>query len=183
MTDAQLFKKVGLAVFGLAIVGLVVTCQQPVGEPTAKIEEMKALVERGLPIWNEGNLDLIDELYAPEYVRHNVDIQEDNVGPDGLKEIGTAVLTGFPDYYGTIDEILVAGDKVVYRWTVTGTQTGPYMDQAPTGKPLRVSGVSIVQVAEGKFVEEWAYWNDLAVWQQLGYTLTPPAEQAQPGTE
>ena len=135
-------------------------------------EEAKALIERGLEIWNEGNLALVDELYAPDYVGHEVDISEDRVGIDAVKEWVTGARTMYPDLNITTEEIIVKDDKIVERWTVTGTN-------ANYGKKVRYSGVCIFRVVNGKFVEGWYFYNEAEVLRQLGYTITPPQGEGQ----
>jgi steroid delta-isomerase-like uncharacterized protein len=160
-----------VATFILFLLCLTFSCQQQVEEGLTE-EEAKALVERELEIWNEGNLALADELIAPDYVRHEADKPEDIVGIDAYKEYVTNVRTTYPDLKLTTEEIIVKDDKIVWRWTVTGTN-------APYGKKMRFSVVSIHRIVNGKFVEEWAYWNEATMLRQLGYTITPPQEPSE----
>jgi len=69
----------------------------------------------------------------------------------------------------------VAGDRIVLRWMVTGTDTGGVGELPPTGMPIQISGASVIHVIDGRFVEEWMYYNEGAMMQQLGFTLAPPA--------
>jgi len=157
------------------------SCQKQ-GEEVAEAmteEEMKARVERELEILNAGNLALVDEFYAPEYVSHNYATNEEQVGLDALKEGITIMRTTFPDFNLTNDEIIVMGDKTVIRWTWIGTHTGPLQTTEgellpPTGKKVRVSGVTISRRVNEKIVEEWSYFNVLDMVIQLGFTITPP---------
>ncbi len=177
MSAATRVAKLAVPAAALVLLALTITCQPQPAVPSADVEAMKALAERALPIWNEGNLDLIDELYAPECVRHEVDIAGDAVGVDALKGYVTAVREAFPDFLVTNDEVLVAGDRMVTRWTVSGTHLGTYQGQPPTGKSFSHSGVTISRVADGRTVEELVYYNALSPWQQVGYTLVPPAHE------
>lgn len=138
-------------------------------------EEAKILLERVMELWNEGNLAIVDEFYDPEYVRHHWPRSYGTVGRDTLKAGITSLRTYFPDYNLTLDEMIVKGDKIVTLWTATGTNTGPFADLPPTGKKVRIPGVYIYRVDEGKIVEEWVIFNALHFYQQLGFTLTPPS--------
>jgi len=155
-------------------------CKKQVEEaPEATTEEeVKARAERVLEIYNEGNLVLIDELYAPEFVSHDYATNEEVVGLDAFKESITSLRTQYPDFNLTFDEIIVKDDKAVFLWTTTGTNTGPLQtpmgELPPTGKKVRVSGVSISRRVNGKTAEQWVFYNMLDVMQQLGFTLTPP---------
>jgi len=144
------------------------SCQKQVTEeiPEAMTEEeMKARAERVLEIYNEGNLVLIDELYAPEFVSHEYATKEEVVGLDAFKQSITSLRTQYPDFNLTFDEIIVKDDKGVFLWTVTGTNTGPLQtpmgELPPTGKKVQVSGVSISRRVNEKTVEQWVFYNML----------------------
>jgi steroid delta-isomerase-like uncharacterized protein len=115
----------------------------------------------------EGNLGVIDELVASNYVGHDP-AQPDMQGPEGIKEFITGYLAGYPDAKITIDEQLAEGDLVATRWTGRGTHQGELMGIPPTGKQVTVSGTTISHVKNGKVVEEWTNWDTLGMLQQLG---------------
>jgi len=159
-------------------------CQQKVEEGITE-EEAQAIAEGVLEIWNEGNLTLVDEIYSPDYVRHYVDIYEDIVGIDAYKQWITNTRTIFPDFHVTQEgDIIFKDDKIVSRWLADGTNTGPLntpLGSFPsTGKKVRFYGVFIIHVVEGKIVEEWLYFNQASLLQQLGFTITPPAPPESP---
>ena len=158
----------------LVVLGLASGCQQQAVDSSAT-EAMAALAERARTIWNEGDLELIDDLVAPGFVRHVIDISEDIVGPVGFREAVEASRTQFPDFHVAFDEVIIAGDRIVLRWTVTGTDTGAFGELPPTGMSIQFSGASVINVIDGKFAEEWMYYNEGTVMQQLGFTLAPPA--------
>jgi len=127
----------------------------------------KEIVRRlGVEPW-EGNLGVIDELVAADYVGHDP-AQPELHGPDGIREFITTYLAAFPDGKITIDEQLAEGDLVASRWTGRGTQQGELMGVPPTGKQVTVSGITISRVKNGKVVEEWSNWDTLGMLQQLG---------------
>jgi predicted ester cyclase len=130
-------------------------------------EEAEDIVDAIAEIWNEGNLDLVDEFYSPGYVLRYVDIFEDKVGIDAYKKWITdnrASLSGFT--VTREGEIITHADKIVLRWIAEGIKRG---------KKLRFMGVSIMRVKDGKVVEEWRYYNHASLLRQQGYTITPPA--------
>ncbi len=167
-----------VATFILFLLCLTFSCQQQVEEGITE-EEAKALVERDLEIYNEGNLALIDVTIDPGYVLHNCAFPEDIVGLDALKNMVKFYRTAYPDFHMVGDEMILKVDNIVFRWTMTGTNTGPRGDLLPTGKKMRISGVNIIRVVNGKSQEEWIYYNLLDSYQQLGYTITPPEEQSE----
>ena len=168
-----LTKTTYVATFILFLLCLTFSCQKHVEEGITE-EEAKAIVEKDLEIWNKGNLALADEIIAPDYVGHIAGFPEDIVGIEAYKEEVTNLRTNYPDLNLTIEETIVKDDRIVRRQIVTGTNTGTTSDLPPTGKKIRVEVVSIVRVVDGKVVEGWTYYNELAVLIQLGYTITPP---------
>jgi steroid delta-isomerase-like uncharacterized protein len=148
------------------------SCQK--GEEGITEEEVQAFTDRVLEIWNEANITIVDEVYAPEIVRHDCGVPEDIVGLENVKNHLENFFNAFPDLNITVDETIVAGNKMAQRWTMTGTNTGYMGDMPATGKNVRFSGVSIVLMVNGKAVEIWDFYNVLDMMQQLGFTLAPP---------
>ena len=152
-------------------------CQKQVEEGITE-EQGKAIGDDYERARNEVNLALLDNIYVPDVIVHDCSAPEDIIGLDALKEYYSHTHKAFPDLYATIDEMTVKGDKIIWVWTFTGTNTGlfhtPLGDIPATGKKVQFSGVAIDRVDEGKIVEEWVYFNVLQVLQQLGFTITPP---------
>jgi predicted ester cyclase len=78
-------------------------------------------------------------------------------------------LRAFPDLHITIEEQLVQGDHVAFRWRATGTHTGPLGAAPPTGKSVVLDGLILDRVAEGKVRERWEQWDQSRMLQQLGF--------------
>jgi len=135
------------------------------------VEENKESIRRHIEeVWNKGNLTLIPEFYDPGVIWHT--LGGDIKGLDGVKQIAAAFRTAFPDFHMTIDDMVGEGDKVVFRWTFSGTHRGEYMGIAPTGKKVSFAVISINSFEGGKQVEAWIVSDRLGMYQQLG--VTPP---------
>ena len=157
----------------LIVLGFTAGCRQQIGQSD---EEVKALVERAVELYNTGDTAFYDEFYTPDAVCHAVDIGDDVVGIEAAKDDFTSLITAYPDTRMTSDNLIVAGDYRVFQYTWTGTNTGPG-DTPPTGKRVQSSGVVLQRIVDGKIAEEWGYYNQAAVLTQLGYTITaPPVE-------
>ena len=131
-------------------------------------EENKAIARRDMEeILNQKNLSVADEIYSSEYVRHDPADPQEVRGIDGYKQLIAMYLTAFPDLHFTIDEMIAEGDKVVCRWTGSGTHQGPMGDIEPTGKQVTITGTGIYRIAGGKILEEWLNWDTLGLMQQL----------------
>ena len=117
-------------------------------------------------ILNKGNIDMIDTHFASNYV--NKTVSSTVKGQTEAKEFFGAFLTGFSDIKFVVDEVFGVDDRLVKRWTFSGTHTGDFSDISPTGKRITVKGVSIARIENDKIVEELDYMDDLGFLQQLG---------------
>jgi predicted ester cyclase len=134
-------------------------------------EENKAVARRFLnEIFNKGNFDYADEVYDENVIAHTPfgDIK----GRDGLKQFNM-LIKAFPDIVMTIEDQVAEGDKVVNRFTFTGTHEGEFMGIAPTGKSFKFSGINIQVIVDGKFIEGWSVMDILSLYQQLGAISLP----------
>lgn len=131
-------------------------------------EQNLAAVDRLLKeAWGEGNLDVIDELTADDYIDH------DPIAGDGdaaeLKERIAGFRAAFPDLSLRVDDMFAADDKVVTRWTAEGTFENEFMGLEPSGeKGEPVSGIVIGRFEEDLLAESWAQWDTLRFMKNLG---------------
>jgi steroid delta-isomerase-like uncharacterized protein len=137
-------------------------------------EENKAIVRRvNDEVWNEGHLDVIDELIADDFVATIVGAPEQIRGPQGFREFVVMYRTAFPDLRITVDEQVTEGETVVTRWTATGTNEGELMGIPATGKQATTAGININRISGGKLVEGWGLFDQLGLLQQIGAVPTP----------
>jgi predicted ester cyclase len=94
-------------------------------------EENKAVVRRLLDVWEQGNIDLIDELLAPDYVNHSPATPEQPTGPEGLKGVVSIFRSAIPDLKMVVEDMIAEGDKVVLRYTLEGTHEGELFSIRP----------------------------------------------------
>ena len=126
-------------------------------------EENKALIHRWVAAFNAGDLDVIDEVYAPTYIDHTPRPGQ-APGPAGVREALVQVRASFPDIHITIEDLIAEGDKVTTRWLNRATFQAPFRGRPPTGKPFSFNVIRIYRIEGGKIVEHWGL-TDLA--QQL----------------
>jgi steroid delta-isomerase-like uncharacterized protein len=132
-------------------------------------EENKALARRVIEeMFNNGNLDVADELIAPDYVDHDPAMPEEIHGPEGFKEYVSMYRSAFPDIHIEIEDQIAEGDKVTTRWTGTGTHEGDLAGIAPTGNRVTLPGMEIVRISDGKLVEGWEGYDSMTMMRQLG---------------
>ena len=125
-----------------------------------------------LEILNQGKTQLIDELFAPEYVDRT---PQPDVAPtrDGFKRWVTALRTAFPDIHYTVEDVINGGDKWVGRLKATGTMTGAFAGMSATGKQATWTEIHILRVADERVVEHWGVVQELTMLIQLGAIPAP----------
>ncbi len=140
-------------------------------------EENKTLIRRLVDeVYNEGNLDVVDELVALEVFNHAA-VPEHRHGIDGFKHLIEWVREFSPDVHYEIDDIIAEGEKVAVRMTQSGTHTGAVRGIPPTGKSFSAEYVHWFRLADGKVAELWALTEHLSRLKQLG--LMPVAGESQ----
>jgi steroid delta-isomerase-like uncharacterized protein len=135
--------------------------------------DMKTQLERiPLEVFNQGNFGLIDELIAPDFVEHSA---QPGVPPtrEGFKQFAMAYRSAFPDLRYTVDDAIDAGDKIVYRLTVSGTMKGDFLGMPATGTRATWTEIHIGRVANGQLVEHWGLVDQLGMLVQLGVIPAP----------
>jgi len=114
---------------------------------------------------NRHNMAVIHELY-PNVVYHTPMVGE--LRGEAYRKFWASTLNAFPDAHWTIDDQIAEGDKVMTRWSCVGTHKERFMDIAATGKKVRLSGICIDHIVDGKIVEEWEEFDTLGMMRQLG---------------
>lgn len=133
------------------------------------IDENKAIAARFYEVYNEGNVEVIDEIFSADFVgRDPNDPSQERHGPEGVKQVVTAFRSAFPDLEGILEDQTAEDDKVVNRYAGRGTHRGEFLGVSPTGKEVKISGVTIFRFREGKIVEGWDFYDGLGLLRQLG---------------
>lgn len=134
----------------------------------------KAVFQRYIDeVWNKGKLSVVDEIFASNYINHDT-ANPALSSPAGIKQLVTKYRSAFPDVRLTIDDQIAEGDKVVTRYTWSGTHKGNLEGIAATGKHATGAGIVVSRISGGKIQEEWTIWDALGLMQQLG--VVPPTE-------
>ncbi len=120
---------------------------------------------------NQRRGELADELVTADYVSYGPQAPPAE-GPDGVRE-RVGLYQEAVDGHWTVNEIISAGDRVIARWTGTGTHRGELMGVAPTGRSISVDAISIFRIADGRIAEEWTVWDALGLLQQVGAIPVP----------
>ncbi|MEM6430854.1 MAG: ester cyclase [Deinococcota bacterium] len=115
---------------------------------------------------NQHDVSLFDSFISAEtYINHNAFVDD---GIDNAKATFAMFFQAFPDFAVTAEDVMIAGDKVIGRFTYTGTHQGNFMGNIPTGNTIHMRSIDIWRVQDGKFVEHWDELNTLEFFGQLG---------------
>lgn len=125
--------------------------------------------------WNNGDLSMVQDWYAPDYVYHDPASPTEVRGHDGIRALVSMYRTALPDIHFTIEEMVAEGDRVVWRWSATGTQRGPLLGIPASGARGTTSGIVISRFADGLWAEDYHNWDTLGLLRQIG--AIPPAAQ------
>jgi steroid delta-isomerase-like uncharacterized protein len=143
-------------------------------------EENKAIARREMEeLFNHtGNLDVADDIYAPDFVGHGPTQPEDLHGVEAARQFAATMRSAFPDLTCTIEDQVAEGDKVVTPWRGRGIHQGETEELGPpSGNRLEITGISIERFSEGKIAESWDTYDALGMMQQLG--MVPEPQQAE----
>jgi predicted ester cyclase len=133
-------------------------------------EEIKAFVRRLIEETNKGKtaaMAVIEELYDTNIVLHCAR-GKDIHGLKDYKQASNELFSEIPNVHFAIDDMIVEGDKVAVRLTMTGTYSGKMGDASSSNKKVMISTIIIDRIIGSKFVEEWERYDTLGFMQQLG---------------
>ena len=123
-----------------------------------------------------GDLAALDEIATANYVEHNP-LPGQGEGLNGLKDRVTMLKEGLAVRF-TIEDVIQGEDKLVVRWTNSGTHVGDFLGIPPTNKSFSVAGIDIYRLEGGKLAEHWHVIDQLSMLQQLGLIPSPEGTNA-----
>ena len=150
-------------VLSLLLVAITLPCQ---AQLTSEAEKNKAVARTFVEdVIGQGKLEKYSDFHTADFVGHGGE-RDFTLAEDlaAAREERTA----FPDMQFAIKHMVADGDVVVVHWTVWGTNTQPGMGLPATGKPIKISGMTLFRFKEGKISEEWNAWSMLSVLKQVG---------------
>jgi predicted ester cyclase len=142
-------------------------------------EANKALAARmPLEVFVQGNLDVVDEVLAPDFIDHGPPVPGQPPGPEGVKLFAAAIRQAFPDLDIQIEHAVAEADLVALHITASGTMQGELAGMPPSGKRATWSAVHLDRIADGKVVEHWVVQDQFGMLQQLGFIPAPEGTTA-----
>jgi predicted ester cyclase len=131
---------------------------------------VRRLIDEG---FNQGRLDVANELISPQMVEHQNFGPDHAPGADGVKAVIASLRRAFSDFHLAIEDVAVQDDTVWLRLTGTGTNDGSFMGHPPTGRRMRTDVFDALRVRDGRVVEHWGVPDRLGVLFQLGLAQPP----------
>jgi len=131
-------------------------------------EKARRLMEEA---FGQGKLELVDEVLHPDFVCCDPNSEAGEVrGADTIKQEIEYFRNAVPDLTYAVEDQVAEGDKVVTRYTASGTHQGEFFGVAPTGNRIEMSGIQIDRFDDesGKMVEEWPEYDMLGAMKQMG---------------
>lgn len=141
--------------------------------PTREQENKKLARRFHEEVWDQRNLDVIDEHIHDDFIGHDPSSPEPVRGPAGVRQNAEMLLAAFPDAEMKIERLIAEDDLLTVHRTLTGTHEGEFMGIEPTGREISVTGIAIFRIEDGKTVEEWQVVDMLGPLAQLG-AVDPP---------
>ena len=142
---------------------------------TSEEERNKSLIRRMIDEgYNNRNSDIADEIASPDFIGH--ENGQTTKSSYVIKQRILETMNNFSDYKLTIEDIFAEGDKVAVRWVFQGKHRA-------SGKNIKIHGISIDRFDKGKLVEGWQTFDNLRIFRQLGFTVSPPSAVAALGAE
>jgi steroid delta-isomerase-like uncharacterized protein len=130
-------------------------------------QENEVAVRRWIEAWNAHDVDAVEGLLVPDFVRHDANLP-DVAGPAGQRDFMLGVFGAFPDIRFEPQHLTAQGDIVVARIGVRGTHRGEFLGVPATGRAVAVQSVETFRLADGKVAEQWVLMDALGLLQQLG---------------
>lgn len=137
------------------------------------VENNKAIARRFIQVWGDGNLDVVDELAAPSLVVRYPTIPQVIQGSRAFRHVLAGFRSAFPDSALRVEEEIAEGEKVVIRWSFSGTHKGDILGVPPTDKKVTWTGITIYRIVDGKVVEEQGEEDFAGFFRQVGLVRQP----------
>ncbi len=140
----------------------------------AKLEEQNlAIANRAWEASSKGDFETLKELGTPEYLWYLPSNSTKPISREEAIEKAKRLHSAFPDISFSIEELIAAEDKVIFRYIMRGTHQGEFAGIPATGNKVEISGILIGRIENGKIVEEREEMDMLGLFMQLGMELKP----------
>lgn len=122
-----------------------------------------------IQVWSAGNLDVLDRLAGEDITVRYSHFPEPVEGRAAFRATLEETFSHFPDLKTTAEAVVARGEQAAVEWWYTGThEHGELFGVEPSGRRVRVAGMSFYRIIDGKVVEERGVADVVGLMQQLG---------------
>jgi steroid delta-isomerase-like uncharacterized protein len=132
---------------------------------------VKEFIDR---LFTAGDLSVLDELVAPDYVDHDPPFGGTGT-VEGWRAMTVMIRDAFPDWHSDLHALYAEDDVVVERFTASGTHKGELFGIPPSDTVCSLPGINIFRVRDGRIVERWGSVDELGMLRQLGVVPGSPS--------
>jgi steroid delta-isomerase-like uncharacterized protein len=137
-------------------------------------ENVRLILRWFQEVWNDGKTETIHELLHPDAVAiGQLDDRKELRGVADFVAFVKNLRGAFPDMKLKVEDVFGAEDKVVLRWSSTMTHIGDHLGMPASGKPVRITGITIARLRDGKLIEGWDNWDQMGMMKQIGAYASP----------
>lgn len=141
------------------------------------IEANRKVMEQFIRFINTGDRTIGEPIISPDVIFYAPTSPEPLHGFDGYMAVLDMMRGTMPDVQWKAEEFIAEGDKVMIRFTMTGTQTQPFMGMPATDKPVKVTAMNIYQLKDGKIIREHGLPDIFTMLRQIGVIPAPAPQQ------
>lgn len=149
---------------------------QDLGIHALTLQDVEALIDVSLELWNTGDSALAPRVYAP-HSRYHQSGQPSVSGPDGVAAFVAELRRAFPDLLIERNQTFVNGDRFAVSWTFTAIHEGAFLGVPPSGRPIRIQGVSLGRIVDNLIEETTVCYDRLSFLEQVGAIPAPPPQE------
>jgi steroid delta-isomerase-like uncharacterized protein len=171
-----------VAVLAVALVGLAAARPAPgavAPDATPAPSEAEALARAFYEPFRTGDTSVYDRVLAEDWANYPLDPGQ-QPGRAGIAPVVARFRADFADLSVTIEDVIVAGDKVTVRSTLRSTHRGDLLGLPPTGRAVEFMAIDIHRIEGGRIAETWHVEDYLGLLRQLGATIRPGPGAASP---
>ncbi len=137
-------------------------------------ERNKAIVDEFIQtLFTKGDVSAVDRYLAEDFVAHDPPMPDLSRDATGFRDAAARIRAAFPDWRSEVHLLIAEGDYVAEHFTASGTHRGDIMGVAATNRAVRVPGINIFRLRDGKIVERWGNLDMLGFLVQLGVVAPP----------
>lgn len=131
------------------------------------IVPLEEWVEKLFKAWNSPDIQQVLDMYHEDFVREDLGNHR-LYSKEKLAETVQAYRTGIPDIRYVVEKMVGCGNQVTVCWRASGHHGGKIMNIPPTGKPVSITGVSVIEITDGRVSKVWYQWDQAGMLRQIG---------------